>query len=230
MLLSITSYTPKNPPKGILFDLDGTLVNTAPDILGTVNDVLEKRGFKQRADHSMIGMAGDGIGSFISKLTGLNEKSVRFQELRHAMFHHYRTRCWQDSHIFAGVEQLLAELSSKQIPWGIVTNKTEMLTMPMLKKLGWDKQAKAIVCADTTAYKKPHPDPMLYAAACLNIAPQDCLYLGDAKRDILAAKAAKMPVIAASYGYVGDENFHKWPADAYIENMGEFINWLQHQA
>jgi len=212
----------------ILFDLDGTLADTAPDLCGALNQLLTECGrppmplartrrYTSSGARGMIG-AGFGITPDDSEYAGLKE---RFLDL-------YAARLAQDTRLFEGMEQLLHQLDEAAIPWGIVTNKIARFTDPLLQALGLARRARVVVSGDTTPHLKPHPAPLLHAAQAIEIDPILCFYVGDDLRDVQAAHAAGMRAIVAMYGYLGDGPApERWGGDASIGHPRELPRALR---
>jgi len=211
----------------VLFDLDGTLADTAPDLAGALNRVRVDRGLdplpfarlRPHASHGARGLIGAGFG--------YAPDHAGFAPLRDAFLAHYESALCVDSTLFPGIDLLLDAIEARALRWGIVTNKTTRLTLPLVAELGLSPRAGAIVCGDTTAHPKPHPAPLLHAARALGVAPARCVYVGDAARDIEAGRAAGMRTLVASYGYLGDADApDAWLADGAVETPGELLAWL----
>ena len=214
--------------RGVLFDLDGTLIDSAPDLAGAAN--------RLRADHGMAPlpladlrpMVGSGARGMVGVAFGVAPGEPRFEELRDAFLAHYAAGLLQTTHAFDGVEEMLSALEAAGIPWGIVTNKATRFTTPIVAGLGLARRAAVVVCGDTTPHAKPHPAPLLYAARTLELAPEDVAYVGDDLRDAQAAKAAGMPMAVATWGYLGlGEPAHNWGADVLVDAPGLLLSWLR---
>ncbi|HKO87757.1 MAG TPA: HAD-IA family hydrolase, partial [Burkholderiales bacterium] len=182
--------------KAVLFDLDGTLADTAPDLAGALNILLREQGAPLIEFEKARPLTSIGARGMIKAGLGIEPLHPEFETLRDRYLQIYRDNICIDTRLFDGVPELLTALEAQKIAWGIVTNKHERFTAPLLKALQLDIRAACVVCGDTTAHAKPHPDPLLHAAKLIGVAPRDCLYVGDDVRDIQAARAAGMPVIA----------------------------------
>jgi len=215
-------------PTHVLFDLDGTLLDTAPDLAAAVNAARSLRTLAP-LPFSMI-RPSVSHGSFALARVGceFDETSHAFEQFRHDLLESYAANVARQSSLFDGMDELLRELESTGIPWGIVTNKPEYLTTPLLRQLDLTERAAVVICGDTAQNKKPHPEPLLLAAARIKAQPQRCVYIGDAERDIVAGKAAGMATIVALYGYIGKlDSPHEWGADATIGHPLELSVWLK---
>lgn len=214
--------------EAIFFDLDGTLADTAPDLAGTLNRLKAEQGLppspyevlRPRVSQGARGMLGAGFG-----LTPENEAyaplAARFLAL-------YSESLCVETRLFAGMDELLEELDSRGITWGVVTNKAEHLARPIITALGLAERCACIVGGNTAARPKPHPDPLLYACALTRHAPQQSLYVGDDIRDIQAGRAAGMATVAAAYGYLGNaEPIQAWNADTIIEHPLDILALLE---
>lgn len=205
--------------KAVIFDLDGTLVDTAPDLASALNYVLITENHSPLDFDAVRHVASDGAKGLLELGFHINEKDERYHELRKKFLHFYLEHVADRSVLFEGMGEMLDFIENYQVPWGIVTNKPTNLTLKLLQLLGLDKRTNCIVCGDTLKERKPHPAPLLYAAKLLNLKPEECCYIGDAERDIQAAKAANMTTILAAYGYLHDEtNLHQFHADYIIHS------------
>ena len=213
--------------RAVLFDLDGTLADTAPDLAGALNILLAEQGAPLIEFEKARPLTSMGARGMIK--AGLNIEPIHpeFETLRERYLAIYRNNICVHTKLFDGMPELLHALEQQGIVWGIVTNKHERFTAPLLQALQLDTRAGCVVCGDTTAHSKPHPAPLLHAAKLIGVSPQECLYVGDDVRDIQAARAAHMPVIAAGYGYLGEASDPVlWQADGIIFSPGEVLNYL----
>lgn len=215
------------PVDAVLFDLDGTLVDTAPDLAAALNRVRAERGLdpvplaqlRPHASHGSRGLIGAGMG--------VVPGDPAYVPLRDAFLAQYEAALCVESVPFAQVEALLAAIEARALAWGVVTNKALRFTSPLLARLGLEARAKALVCGDTTPFAKPHPAPLVEAARRLGVAPARCVYVGDAERDVIAGTAAGMRTIVARYGYIrDDETPDEWGADGVIDAPEELLPWL----
>jgi phosphoglycolate phosphatase len=211
----------------LLIDLDGTLVDTAPDLAATLN--------RLRAEHDLVPLpfatirphVSHGARALVRVGFGLGEDDTRFAALRERFLALYQEHLTQDSRLFAGMEELLAALEGRGIRWGIVTNKPAWLTEPLAAALGLTRRAACIVSGDSTPNRKPHPEPLLYASALAGVDPAACLYVGDARRDIEAGRAAGMKTLVALFGYLAeDDRPQDWGADGLINHPLDILPWF----
>lgn len=205
-------------PKAILFDLDGTLANTAPDLVGATNKVCTQEGQPQVPYEVLAPHASAGTAALLYAALGLKQDDADFSRLKTDFLAHYERGIADKTHLYPGVAALLSYLESVDVAWGIVTNKPSKYTnlLVPLVKLG---SAGCVISGDTTAYSKPHPEPLFEAARRLDISAKDCWYIGDDLRDMQAAKAAGMFAIAAAWGY--GEGIASWPADLIVNDAEE---------
>ncbi|MFM1870517.1 MAG: hypothetical protein RLY99_1261 [Pseudomonadota bacterium] len=208
--------------KGVFFDLDGTLADTAPDLVAAANLLRVTRGLTPLPYEVLRPTASAGARGLIQGAFGYDNQHPQFEELRDEFLANYEKNICVHSKLFDGMDDLLLKLEKEQVLWGIVTNKIERFTHPLLKIMGLHQRSGAIVGGDTTPHSKPHPAPILKAAEICNINPSECLYVGDDLRDIEAGRAAGMKTVAAAYGYCGcDEPVNAWGADYIIEHPSE---------
>jgi N-acetyl-D-muramate 6-phosphate phosphatase len=208
--------------KGVFFDLDGTLADTAPDLVAAANLLRVARGLSPLPYEVLRPTASAGARGLIQGAFGYDNQHPQFEELRDEFLTNYEKNICVHSKLFDGMDDLLLDLEKSLIVWGIVTNKIERFTHPLLKIMGLHQRSTAIVGGDTTPYSKPHPAPILKAAEICNINPSECLYVGDDLRDIEAGRAAGMKTVAAAYGYCGcDEPVNAWGADYIIHHPSE---------
>ncbi len=215
------------PPRAVLFDLDGTLLDTAPDFVLALNALRAEQALPPLAPATIRSHVSHGSAALICAGLGLAVDDPDFEQRRLRLLELYAQVLAQAAVPFAGVEEVLATLEGRALPWGIVTNKPGWLTMPLLAALGLDQRAACIICGDSTPRAKPYPDPLLAAARKLALDPADCLYVGDAERDVEAARAAGMAVLIALYGYIGvDEHPEHWGGDGSITCARDLLAWI----
>lgn len=213
--------------RAVLFDLDGTLIDSAPDLAGTGNDMRLARSLAPLAFEQFRPMVGAGARGMLGVALGVAPADDGFLALRDEFLSRYEQRMTRLTHVFADMLPVLATLSSSGLPWGIVTNKAERFTEPLVRALGLHAHAQAVVSGDTTPHSKPHPAPLLEAARRLALPPEVCVYVGDDLRDVQAGRAAGMSTVAAAWGYLGQgEPIAAWGADHVIETPGELLNLL----
>lgn len=213
--------------QAVLFDLDGTLIDSAPDLGFAADQMRVKRGLPSLPLESYRSMAGAGARGMIHVAFGYGTDHPEFESLRSEFFDNYQACMTQRTQAFEGVSDLLGGLQQQGRAWGIVTNKSERFTLPLVSALPVLAGAQAVVAGDTTPHAKPHPAPLQEAARRLGLPPEACLYVGDDERDIVAGKAAGMPTVAAVYGYLGAKSdVAAWGADAVIENPLDLLNFL----
>ena len=213
--------------RGVLFDLDGTLIDSAPDLAGAANRLRADHGLESLPLELLRPMVGSGARGMVGVAFGVGPGNVRFEPLRDAFLAHYEAGLLERTHPFDGVEAMLASLEAAGIPWGIVTNKATRFTAPIVAGLGLAQRAVAVVCGDTTPHSKPHPEPLLHAARAMGLAPECVAYVGDDLRDAQAAQAAGMPMAVATWGYLGlGEPAHTWGADVLLDAPELLQAWL----
>jgi 2-phosphoglycolate phosphatase len=213
-----------SPYKGIFFDLDGTLADTAPDLVAAANQLLVTRNLPPKQYEVLRPCASAGARGLIGGAFGIGIDHPDFIPLRDEFFANYEQALLVNSVLFEGVDYLLEQLDSANLPWGIVTNKSERFTHPLTEQMGLRQRAASTISGDTTPHSKPHPEPILHAARVANIDPSKSVYVGDDIRDIVAGKAAGMKTIAAAYGYCGcEEPPEAWGADYLVRHPKELL-------
>lgn len=215
------------PVSAILFDLDGTLVNSAPDLAFALNSVLEEQGRDPVPFEDVRPVAGHGSRGLLGLGFGITPEDKSYPALQQRFLEIYQANLSRQTALFDGMEKVLNTIEDKGITWGIITNKPSFLTQPVVDALGLSQRAACIVSGDTTSHSKPHPAPMLYACDKINIAPEQCLYIGDAKRDIDAGKNVNMQTIAVRYGYLSKHDIiEDWQADSIVDHPSEILQWI----
>ena len=213
--------------KAVLFDLDGTLADSAGDLAGAINRIRRERGLPPVTVASMRPYASAGARGLLGAGMGVAPDDAEYSALREQFLAYYEAGLAETTALFEGIETLLDRLDARGLPFGIVTNKAARYTQPVVTALGLDARAGVIVSGDTTAHPKPHPAPLLHAAGLLGVAATDCVYVGDDLRDVIAGNAAGMPTIAAEYGYLGEAGCaDDWPATGWIAAPLELLDWL----
>ena len=212
----------------VLFDLDGTLIDSAPDLGAAADKMRTDRGLASLPLALYRPMAGAGARGMIAVAFGLTPDDVRFPELKEEFFRNYESRMTEHTTVFDGVAELIARIGQAGFKWGVVTNKSARFTVPLTKAMPLFDTAQTIVSGDTTPHSKPHPAPLLEAARQLDVPPGRCIYVGDDERDIVAGRAAGMPTVAAAYGYLGKTaDTGGWNADATIAAPCALLNLLR---
>ncbi|MDD2729316.1 HAD family hydrolase [Malikia sp.] len=213
--------------QAVLFDLDGTLIDSAPD-LGHAADLLRlRRGLPSLPYQQYRPMAGAGARGMIGVAFGYGPEHPEFEALRQEFFANYEACLTERTRAFDGIAELLGALQTGGKRWGVVTNKSERFALPLTATMSLFDLAATVIGGDTTPHAKPHPEPLLEAARRLGLPPEACLYVGDDERDIVAGRAAGMPTVAATYGYLGAAgDVAAWGADAVINNPLELLNFF----
>ncbi len=212
---------------GVLFDLDGTLADTAGDLAGALNRVRADRGLPPVPAAGLRAHASSGARGLLGAGMGVAPDHPDYAELRDRFLAYYAEGLAITTHLFEGVSTLLDALDARGIAWGVVTNKAQRFTVPVVAALGLATRSAVIVSGDTTPHPKPHPAPLLHAAAALDLPPTACAYVGDDLRDVIAGNAAGMPTLVAQYGYLGESGTsHDWPATGWIAHPLGLLDWL----
>jgi 2-phosphoglycolate phosphatase len=202
--------------KAVLFDLDGTLIDSAPDLGAAADKMRVDRGLPSLPLESYRHMAGAGARGMLGIAFGMGPDHPDFAAMREEFFRNYESCMTQRTFVFDGVAQLIASLDEHQVPWGVVTNKSMRFAAPLTRGMPLFASARAVIGGDSTPHPKPHPAPLLEAARQLNIRPIECVYVGDDVRDVQAGRAAGMGTVAATYGYMGATDVGEWGADTQI--------------
>jgi N-acetyl-D-muramate 6-phosphate phosphatase len=217
---------PATPLAAVLLDLDGTLLDTAPDLVRITNMM---RAHEQLAPLPLAQLrqyVSHGSAALLRAALPAAE-GVRLAALQSRFLELYREQLVVDTRLFPGFEQVLCALEAHGIPWGVITNKPGWLTEPLLRQLGLYQRAGCVLSGDSLPVCKPDPLPLLTAAQRIAVAPERCLYLGDALRDMQAARAANMVGLAARFGYIGaDEDTSQWPVTAWLDSPLELLGWV----
>lgn len=218
----------RSKPAAVLFDLDGTLLDTAPDFFRLLNQMLAERQLPELDPTKVRQQVSNGAAAMIQSAFNIDACDPLAEPLRAQLLELYQQNPVQESRLFAGMDRLLLWLEQQQIPWGIVTNKPEHLCRPILQQLQLTARCSTLICPDHVTQSKPHPEGLLKACTELNCQPQHCLYIGDHRRDIEAGLNAGMTTIAALYGYLADgDQAGDWHADQQIEHPQQLLDWLQ---
>ncbi|MEM7282864.1 MAG: phosphoglycolate phosphatase [Pseudomonadota bacterium] len=215
-------------PSALLLDLDGTLIDTAPDMVAAINRLCTESGRLTLEYENAKPHVSNGSAALVRLAFGNELDAEAFETHRQRFLEIYAEYVCVDSHLFAGMTLVLEHCADRQIPWGIVTNKPGALTVPLVKALGLTTRAACVVSGDTVAKAKPDPMPLFYACEQINVDPQQILYVGDSIRDIQAGNAAGMTTIGATYGYIVDgDNPSDWQADGLITAPTDLLSWLE---
>lgn len=213
--------------RAVLFDLDGTLVDTAPDLGHALNLQRARHGLAPLADEVIRPQASHGARGLLGVGFGVRPDDVKFPALREEFLELYAANLCRHSRPFPGIPELLDAIEARGLKWGVVTNKPARFTEPLMSLLDLAERATCIVSGDTCPQPKPHPAPMLAAAELCQAMPAQCLYLGDAERDIQAATAAAMPALVAAWGYLdATDQPHTWGAHAEIHRPLDTLDYL----
>ena len=211
----------------VLFDLDGTLIDSAPDLAGTANDLRAQHGLSALPYESLRPMVGAGARGMIGVAFDKAPGDAGYESLREAFLARYAERLLQHTRVFDAVEPVLAALDRARVPWGIVTNKAMRYTEPVVEGLGLAPRAAVVIAGDTTPHAKPHPAPLVEAARRMGLPAHECIYVGDDLRDMQAGRSAGMATLAAGWGYLGiDARIDDWGADHVLLRPHELLNWL----
>jgi len=219
--------TPENAFDAVLFDLDGTLVDTAQDMVAVLLELMQSEGRDAIAYDLARSCVSNGSAGLIH-LGFPDVSETEHERLRTEYLDRYEESVCVHSTVFDGLEQLLDQLDDKALPWGVVTNKPARMTKPLLEALGLTNRIACQISGDTIPQRKPDPEPLFLASRQTGIEPSRSVYVGDAARDIEAGKAAGMYTIAAAYGYItGDDNAESWNADLIAEDVQELTTMLR---
>lgn len=218
--------TGRPPIEGVLFDLDGTLLDTAPDMGGALNELRNEQGL-EHLPHAKIRCHVSRGAPAMVKLGFPELPAAEQAPLIERFLVLYRNRLTRATQPFDEVLAVLDSLEQWGLPWGVVTNKSTWLTEPLLLEMGLSKRARVVVCGDTLPERKPSPMPLLHAAGRMEISPERCVYVGDDLRDMQAARAAGMLAIGARFGYIdAAEKIEEWPADGWIGSPLQLLEWI----
>lgn len=213
--------------KTILFDLDGTLLDTAPDLTHALNQLLVRYGKAPTTSQKVRPAISTGALGIIKVGFDLDHTHPDYPKLRQEFYTEYTKNISKHTELFPGMADVLDTLRENGMPWGVVTNKHFALAETLMADLNLLEECACLVGGDTTARAKPYPDPLEFACKQLNVTPSECVYVGDAPSDIEAAKQANMQSIAAMYGYIADNaKPEQWAADFYIDKPGEILDWV----
>jgi N-acetyl-D-muramate 6-phosphate phosphatase len=212
--------------RAVLFDLDGTLLDTAGDIHVAINELLQEHQRESLPYERVRPQVSHGSAAVV-RLGFADLAPEQFEVQRERFMQLYLRRVAVLTRLFDGLDNTLQSFERAGVPWGVVTNKPSFLTDPLLSQLGLAGRAACVVAGDSLPERKPHPRPLLIAAALIGLAPAECIYVGDAERDIVAARAAGMPSVLARFGYLGPEDQpERWHADYSIERPEDLLSWI----
>jgi 2-phosphoglycolate phosphatase len=214
--------------QAVLFDLDGTLIDSAPDLGAAADKLRTDRGLPPLPMEAYRPMAGAGARGMLGVAFGMTPDHPEFPELREEFFRNYEGCLTRGTRAFDGVEELITALLERGLPWGVVTNKATRFTAPLTQQMRLFATASAVIAGDSTPHAKPHPEPLLEAARRLGVPPRHCVYVGDDERDMLAGRAAGMSTVAAAYGYLGSKGeCGSWGADALVARPMDLLSLLK---
>jgi phosphoglycolate phosphatase len=214
--------------QAVLFDLDGTLIDSAPDLGAAADKMRVERGLPSLPLDAYRPMAGAGARGMLGIAFGMTPEHPDFMAMREEFFVNYENAMTERTRIFEGVVDMIHALVQRGLPWGVVTNKSSRFTDPLTAAMPLFATARAIVSGDTTPHAKPHPEPLFEAARRLQVAPERCVYVGDDERDIVAGLAAGMGTVAATYGYLGQQtDVSRWNAHLHINSPLDLLKSLR---
>lgn len=213
--------------KTVLFDLDGTLIDTAPDMANALNILLQEEGQPALPFDNIRPVVSNGSLALVKLGFGNDLEADRLEHLKQRYLDIYQQHLCEDSKLFDGMDKLLQTIEANNMNWGVVTNKPGWLTDPLMEQLGLFDRASCIVSGDSTKNRKPHPEPMYHACLAAGSKPFECIYVGDHRRDIEAGNNAGMQTVVALFGYInGEDNIDDWGADIKIQHPEEVIAYL----
>ena len=213
--------------RAVLFDLDGTFADTAPDLARAVNTMRAARGLPPAPSEETRRVTSMGARGLLGVGFGIDPAHPDYPAMRDEFLRLYESQLCCDTALFPGMAALVDTLEAQRLLWGIVTNKAMRFAAPLMEQLGYAKRAGCIIGGDSTPHMKPHPAPLLAAAELLGVLPANCLYVGDDERDIRAGKAAGMATMGVRYGYLNGHDPATWEADAVIAHPEELLGWLE---
>jgi phosphoglycolate phosphatase len=212
----------------VLFDLDGTLADTAPDLGHALNRQRIARGMPELPVEAVRAHASSGARGLLKAGFNITPEDPGYEAMRDEFLDFYAQNLARESDLFPGMASLLGRIEEMGLRWGVVTNKAERFTLPLLRLMGLFDRAAVVICGDTTPHAKPHPAPLLAAMQKLDLPAAGCIYVGDDERDVRAGQAAGMPVIVARYGYLGSGTPPEdWGADGFIDSPMELLAHLR---
>ncbi len=214
--------------KAVLFDLDGTVIDSAPDLAGAANAMRLARGLEPVPYEHLRPCVGSGARGMVGAAFGIGPDDAAFEAMRAEFLDRYTRMLLDQTQVFEAMEALLQTIEASGTPWGVITNKHQRFTTPIVDGLDITRRAAVVICGDTTPHAKPHPAPLLEAARRINVNPAHCIYVGDDHRDMQAARAAGMHSAAAAWGYIppGDDVMG-WGADAVLHHASELLHFIE---
>jgi N-acetyl-D-muramate 6-phosphate phosphatase len=225
--MSVTANTSATKINTVLFDLDGTLIDTAPDMAAALDILCDEENNTRLTFNEVRPFVSNGSAALVKLAFGEHLEQATLERLQNRYLDIYQEHLAVHSQLFDEMDKLLSRLERNHIKWGVVTNKPGWLTEPLMISLGLKQRAACIVSSDSTQNRKPHPEPMFYACKLAATKPEECIYVGDARRDIEAGQNAGMKTIVAEYGYIGDwENTKDWRADYSIQSPSQIFDLL----
>lgn len=209
-------------PEAVLFDLDGTFADTAPDLSAALNRLRHDLGLAPASLAALRPFVSQGVRGMLHAGLDMRPEHPDYREFYERVLIHYQQALCVDTRVFAGIDELVCTLETQGIAWGIVTNKSQRFTLPLMEALGYARRAACIVSGDSSTHAKPHARPMHLACALAGCRPEEAMFVGDDLRDIQAGQAAGMTTVAAAYGYLGDSGpIDTWGADHRVEHPDE---------
>ena len=212
--------------RAVLFDLDGTFADTAPDLGYAVNQMRIARNLPPVPEEKTRPVTSSGARGLLGAGFGITPDHADYPAMRDEFLNIYEANLCRETRLFDGMAQLIDALELRAITWGIVTNKAERFALPLIKLLGYGTRAACVIGGDTTGKLKPHPDPLYAAARAIRIAPELCLYVGDDERDVQAGRAAGMTTVAVRYGYLNGSDPATWGADGVIDTPLDALRFI----
>lgn len=218
----------RRAPAAVLFDLDGTLIDSAPDLASAANRLRAQHGLPPLPYEALRPMVGTGARGMVHAAFGIGPNDARFIGLRDAFLDLYAQGLLEQTRVFDEMASVIDRLDAEGIRWGIVTNKATRFAEPIVTGLGLHRRSAVLIAGDTTPHAKPHPEPLLAAARQMQVDAAQCVYVGDDERDIVAGRAAGMATLAAAWGYLGQgEPIQAWGADSLLSCPGSLLQWLE---
>lgn len=214
--------------RAVLFDLDGTLIDSAPDLGAAADQMRSSRGMPPKNPEDYRPHVGSGARGMLHVAFGMDAHHADYEQYKNEFFVHYASCMLERTRPFDCVDLLVTELLQRGLSWGVVTNKAQRFTHPIIHSMAVFATASAVICGDTTPYAKPHPEPLLEAARRMSLSPMQCIYVGDDERDIRAGRSAGMGTVAARYGYLGaGADVANWGADAEVSSPMQVLQLLE---